>query len=41
MRCIARKCKLENKNKTYIITDDEPVLIALTQGFLKLTVRIS
>ena len=33
--------QIGKQNKTYIITDDEPVLIALTQGFLKLTVRIS
>ena len=28
MRCTAKKCDLENKSETYIITDDVPGLIA-------------
>ena len=28
MRCIAKKCNLENKTEIYIITDGEPGLIA-------------
>ena len=28
MRCIDKKCNLENKTEIYIITDGEPALIA-------------
>ena len=28
MRCIAKKCNLENKTEIYIITDGKPALIA-------------
>ena len=34
--CIAKKCNLENKSEIYILTDDEPALIAAClKGFKK------
>ena len=37
--CIAKKCNLENKSEIYILTDDEPALIAAClKGFKKMLI---